>query len=143
MEIRQLAAFDAVVTTGSLSRAATVVKTSQPSVSKQIQMLEQSVGTQLFNRTGQGMRLTDAGEAVLPAVRDLLGFWSSWVDGLSRDRFAERNAGTRVWASDFTMSLSGFSAWLNELDGKLKNALGTHLELVSNESGNPDWAELE
>ncbi|MEM9480496.1 MAG: LysR family transcriptional regulator [Verrucomicrobiota bacterium] len=143
MEIRQLAAFEAVVTSGSLSRAATIVNTSQPSVSKQIQMLEQSVGTQLFQRTGQGMRLTEAGDAILPAVRDLLGFWSSWTEGLSCDRFAEQSAGTRVWASDFAMSLTGFFEWLNKLDSVVKDSSGIHLEIISNESGNPDWGELE
>lgn len=143
MEIRQLAAFDAVVESGSLSRAAAIVNTSQPSVSKQIQTLEQSVGTMLFDRTGQGMKLTEAGIAILPAVRELLSFWHQWTDRLSSDRFAERSAGTRIWVSDFAMSLRNFGEWLNMLDAAALKATGLNIEIVSNETGGPDWNELE
>lgn len=143
MEIRQLAAFDAVVETGSLSRAAIIVNTSQPSVSKQIQTLEQSVGTMLFDRTGQGMKLTEAGNAILPAVRELLSFWHQWTERLSSDRFAERSAGTRIWISDFAMSLQNFGEWLNKLDAAALKATGMNIEVISNETGGPDWNELE
>ena len=143
MEIRQLAAFDAVVESGSLSRAATIVNTSQPSVSKQIQTLEQSVGTQLFDRTGQGMRLTEAGNAILPAVRELLSFWRDWTDRLASDRFAERSAGTRIWISDFAMSLESFGDWINTLDEAVRAQTGGGIEVISNEAGGPDWGELD
>ncbi len=143
MEIRQLAAFDAVVESGSLSRAATIVNTSQPSVSKQIQTLEQSVGTQLFDRTGQGMRLTEAGNAILPAVRELLSFWRDWTDRLASDRFAERSSGTRIWISDFAMSLESFGDWINTLQDAVGNQTEGGIEVISNEAGGPDWGELD
>lgn len=51
MNQRQVEVFQAVMTTGTASRAAQILRISQPAVSKAIQELERSVGFALFFRT--------------------------------------------------------------------------------------------
>ena len=49
---------------GSLTRAAERLGIAQPSLSRQVRLLEQELGVTLFSRGARGMRLTDAGEAL-------------------------------------------------------------------------------
>ena len=72
MELRQLEVFRAVATTGSLSRAADTLHLAQPALSRQIKSLETSLGTALFVRTGRGMALTEAGQALLQQSTGLM-----------------------------------------------------------------------
>ena len=51
-----------IVRAGSLSKAAAILYVSQPSLSKYIQRLEKQVGTPLFDRSTNPMRLNDAGQ---------------------------------------------------------------------------------
>ena len=72
MEIKQLRTFLAVAAYGSVTRAAEKLHIVQPALSRQIQMLEDDLGTPLFQRVGHGMQLTDAGHLlVLRAKRAL------------------------------------------------------------------------
>lgn len=50
MKIRQIEAFHAFMTTGSVTKAATELNTSQPMISKLLSQLEQDVGFKLFER---------------------------------------------------------------------------------------------
>ncbi len=52
MDFRQLEAFVTVVSTGSMTAAARVLGTSQPTVTRLVQELENSVGFQLLTRNG-------------------------------------------------------------------------------------------
>lgn len=70
---RQLRAFLAIADTGSLGRAARVVNLTQPSLSRQLQAMEQRLGHRLFERGGKGMALTEAGTLMLPHARHLIG----------------------------------------------------------------------
>lgn len=76
MEIRQLEYFLAIAESGSMSKASTVLGIAQPSLSRQIRLLEQDLRVQLFYRHGRGIRLTEEGAqfraAVAPIIRDLL-----------------------------------------------------------------------
>ena len=47
------------------TRAAAALHVSQPALSQQVRQLEESLGAQLFDRTGRKTRLTDAGEVYL------------------------------------------------------------------------------
>lgn len=65
-----LRAFLSVAHAGSLSRAAQELGSSQPTLSRQMTLLESQVGSALFERTPRGLRLTEAGEALrIPAQR--------------------------------------------------------------------------
>ncbi|WP_112244660.1 LysR family transcriptional regulator [Kribbella monticola] len=72
MDLRLLRTFAAVARTGNVSAAAIELSTSQPAVTKQLQLLERRVGVSLFVRGRHGARLTAAGEALLPDALDLL-----------------------------------------------------------------------
>ena len=65
MEIHQLTYFVAVAETGNFSRAAERCNISQPSLSQQIQKLEQELGEALFERLPRKVVLTDAGRILL------------------------------------------------------------------------------
>jgi DNA-binding transcriptional LysR family regulator len=64
--------FVAVAETGNLSRAAEKLFIAQPPLSVQIRQLEEEMGTALFVRHPKGVRLTAAGESLLPEARYLL-----------------------------------------------------------------------
>ncbi|TWD81577.1 DNA-binding transcriptional LysR family regulator [Kribbella amoyensis] len=72
MDLRLLRAFATVARTGNYGVAASELSTSQPALTKQIQVLERRIGATLFVRGRQGARLTTAGEALLPDALDLL-----------------------------------------------------------------------
>lgn len=72
MEIHQLTYFVAVVETGSFSRAAERCNVAQPSLSQQIQKLEQELGEPLFDRLPRRVVLTDAGRSLLPRATSIL-----------------------------------------------------------------------
>lgn len=63
MEIHQLRYFVAVAELGSFTKAAQRCGVSQPSLSQQIQKLEQELGEQLLDRFGRSIRITEAGQA--------------------------------------------------------------------------------
>ena len=66
-----LRTFIAVVETGSMSEAAARIHRTQSATSLQIKRLEQTLGRPVFVRHGRGVRLTRAGEALLPVARDV------------------------------------------------------------------------
>jgi len=57
--------FNAVAQAGSLSKAALILGTSQPTLSRQIARLEQQLGITLFDRSTQGLRLSGAGSKLV------------------------------------------------------------------------------
>src|SRR4051794_28729996 len=63
MEMNQLRYMVAVARTGNFSRAAEHCNVAQPSLSQQIQKLEDELGERLFDRMKRQTRLTPAGEA--------------------------------------------------------------------------------
>lgn len=72
MELHQLRYVVAVARTGNFSRAAQSCHVSQPSLSQQVQKLEEELGERLFDRLRRHAKLTPAGERFLPrAVRIL------------------------------------------------------------------------
>lgn len=72
MEMQQLRYVVAVARTGTFSRAAEMCHVAQPSLSQQIQKLEEELGHRLFDRTRREAKLTPQGEAFLRrAVRIL------------------------------------------------------------------------
>lgn len=66
MELRQLRYFAKAAETLSFSHAANCMHIAQSSLSQQIKQLEDELGTQLFIRDSHSIRLTEAGEEMLP-----------------------------------------------------------------------------
>ena len=76
----QLQAFIAVAETLHFGRAAAILHTTQPPLSRSIQALEKSVGVPLLERTSRHVRLTRAGEAVVDEARYLVARWERIVE---------------------------------------------------------------
>ncbi|OZM77663.1 LysR family transcriptional regulator [Pseudonocardia sp. MH-G8] len=72
LELRLVRYFTSVAEHLNFGRAAAELHLAQPSLSRQIQRLEQRLGVRLLDRTPQGSRLTEAGEAFLPQAHALL-----------------------------------------------------------------------
>ena len=71
MDFKQLRAFLMVADTKNVTRAAEVLNLVQPAVSRQLHLLEEGIGAELFERERHGMVLTEAGETGgLRATRD-------------------------------------------------------------------------
>ncbi|MEB5838469.1 transcriptional regulator CynR [Pantoea dispersa] len=69
MLARHIRYFQAVAEHLSFTKAAAALHVSQPALSQLVRQLEESLGAQLFDRSGRATRLTDAGEAYLQYVR--------------------------------------------------------------------------
>ena len=65
MEIRNLITFTKVAETQSLSKAAKALGYAQSTVTMQMQQLEQELGTQLYERVGKQIRITQTGQEFL------------------------------------------------------------------------------
>ncbi|MEO3785532.1 LysR substrate-binding domain-containing protein [Actinocorallia sp. B10E7] len=72
LDLRLVRYFTVVAEHMNFARAAAALHVAQPSLSRQIQRLEDVLGTRLLERTTQGSSLTAAGEAFLPQARALL-----------------------------------------------------------------------
>ncbi|WP_046733660.1 LysR family transcriptional regulator [Streptomyces humi] len=73
MEVRTLQYFLAVAEERSFTRAAARCHVAQPAISRQIRGLERELGEALFERDSRTVRLSAAGEALLPHARTVTG----------------------------------------------------------------------
>lgn len=73
IDLRQLQALGAVAAEGSVSRAATRLGWSQPTVDYHLKNLDRLVGTELTSRSTRGSRLTTAGQLMLERGEEILG----------------------------------------------------------------------
>ena len=69
IELRHLRYFLAVAEANHFTRAATKLHVTQPTLSHQIRQLEGQLGLQLFDRVGRRVKMTAAGELLLPHAR--------------------------------------------------------------------------
>ncbi|WP_427025669.1 LysR family transcriptional regulator [Aureimonas ureilytica] len=72
LDLDQLRTFVAIVDTGSFTRAAEEVFKTQSAVSMQVRRLEERLGTDLFERSGRAVKLTEAGGRLLSYARRML-----------------------------------------------------------------------
>ncbi|CDX38075.1 LysR substrate binding domain protein [Mesorhizobium plurifarium] len=86
---RMLVMFEAVIQCGGVTRAATTMNVSQPSVTQTIRQLEEHIGVPLFDRTVRPLRLTEAGrllhEATYSGFNNIISAIDemSWLKGSS------------------------------------------------------------
>ncbi len=76
IEVHELQIFLAAAEEENFSAAARRLHLSQPAISFQIQALEQQLKTQLFQRTGRRIALTEAGRELLPMAREMVNLSS-------------------------------------------------------------------
>jgi DNA-binding transcriptional LysR family regulator len=65
LDVKQLRVLRAVAEHGSFSAAAEALSYTQPAISQQVAALEKQTGTTLVDRTSRGVRLTEAGLALV------------------------------------------------------------------------------
>lgn len=75
LDIRQLEAFAAVMSSGSITGAARLLDRSQPAVTRLIHELEAAAGYALFTRHGPRVAPTAEGFQLFEEVQQLLGDW--------------------------------------------------------------------
>jgi len=72
MELRHLRYFVAIAEAGTMAKAAERVFVTQSTLSHQLAQLEGEIGTDLFERIGRNLRLSDAGRTWLGHARGIL-----------------------------------------------------------------------
>ena len=130
---RQLAAFNAVARLGSVSRAASELHLTQPAVSIQLKLLEESAGAPLLEREGRGVRLSAAGEVMADYAARILDLWREAGDEMAAQRgvFSGTLRVGAVTTAEYLLPplLVAFAA-LNP-DVKVKLRVGNRDEIVS------------
>jgi DNA-binding transcriptional LysR family regulator len=110
MEIHQLESFVRVAEEGSITRAAEVMHLTQPAVTNHVRRLERELRVELFERTGRGVRLTPAGEALLDYARRSLGLLEEGRQALLD--LQEGTGGRLVLGVGVTTSIFHLPGWL-------------------------------
>lgn len=87
--IRQLEYFVSAASIGTFSGTAEQHRIAQPSVSEQINLLEQTLEMRLFTRTSRGLLLTDAGRQLLPLAEQALESVRAFAEWSRRLRSVE------------------------------------------------------
>lgn len=95
VDLRQLRYFSAVAEELHFSRAAERLHLDQPTLSRHIRRLEESLGVKLFDRTTRSVTLTEAGEVFLDKARAVLQAADTAVSA-TRDVASGRTGTLRV-----------------------------------------------
>jgi len=125
MDWDKLRIFHAVASAGSFTHAGQSLGLSQSAVSRQISALEDEISTPLFQRHARGLTLTDEGELLYSAVRDVLDRLASAEEALKNVHESPRGT-LKVTASH------GIGAYwlLPRLSGFLKEFPEVEVHLV-------------
>ena len=112
MELGELKVFVTVATEHSFSRAAIKLCRTQPAVSQAVRRLEEDLGELLFDRSTKSVKLTQAGDALLPEAIRLLRMADEAVATVrqlsQRDRAVLRIGGDEPDAHILLPALSTF-----------------------------------
>jgi DNA-binding transcriptional LysR family regulator len=114
MNLSWLEDFLAVAATGNFSRAADKRHMTQPAFSRRIRALEEWLGTDLFDRSEQPVRLTEAGQWFRKVAQDLLAQVAR-IPGEAR-AVTEAHATTLRFAATHVLSFSFMPEWLRGLE---------------------------
>jgi len=116
MNLLWLDDFLVLAETGNFSRAADERHLTQPAFSRRIRSLEEWLGTDLFDRSVQPAKLTEAGEWLRGAAHELLAHVAR-LPGEART-VAEANSSTLRLASTHALSFTFLPGWLRGLEAK-------------------------
>jgi len=70
--------FVRIVDAGSLSAAARLLQTTQPTISRRLKALEKSLGVRLLQRSTHAMKLTDDGMRCYARAKELIAGWQAF-----------------------------------------------------------------
>lgn len=122
----QMRSFLATAEEGSFSGAARVLRTTQPTISRQISGLEDALGVTLFERTARGPTLTETGRDLMDHVR-IMGETAALISTIATGHSQEVVGEVAVSATDLVSAavLPGL------LGGLRETAPGIHLRIIS------------
>jgi DNA-binding transcriptional LysR family regulator len=83
LTLRDLSILLAAVEAGSVSKAATRLRVSQPAISKTIAQLERAVGARLLIRSSRGIEPTEHGHAMIARIRAAIRELHAGVDSMN------------------------------------------------------------
>jgi LysR family transcriptional regulator, hypochlorite-specific transcription factor HypT len=126
MNLSWLDDFFALAASGSFSRAAEERHMTQPAFGRRIRALEEWLGTELFDRSGQPARLTAAGEWFRLVAQDMMGRVVR-LPGEAR-AIAEASSNALRFAATHALSFTFLTGWLQGLESRTR--VGT-ITLVS------------
>src|SRR5579859_4044761 len=89
MDLERIETFLLIARSGSVTRAARSLGLSQPALTERLRALERDLGAELFARTRRGVRLTDAGRALVPHAERAVGAIEEGRRSLDRLRHGE------------------------------------------------------
>ena len=97
LRIRQLKAYQAIVSTGSVTAAAELLSLTQPAVSRALAALESDLGFQLFDRRGRHLVHSDKGRRFYRMIESTLTGLDA-LPGIVEDIRMERGSPLRISA---------------------------------------------
>ena len=106
----QLDTFLKVADAGSFNRAAAALYITAPAVIKQINLLEQTVGVPLFDRSNRGLKLTPAGESLYKDAKLIIQFTEEAIERAHKAG-RQSEAVVRVGTSPMTPAQSLQELW--------------------------------
>jgi DNA-binding transcriptional LysR family regulator len=104
MDLNRLRYFCVIAETGSLRRAADLLRVSAPALSKAVKLLEAETGKKLIAPSGRGIVITDPGRALAERARGIL----RGVDELRGGLAARADAGRPVRIGSFEVFTTYF-----------------------------------
>jgi DNA-binding transcriptional LysR family regulator len=125
MDWDKLRIFHAAADAGSFTRAGETLNMSQSAVSRQVSSLEHELGTPLFHRHARGLILTEEGELLLRAARDI----TMKLENVRAKLVDSRGQPTGTLRVTTTVGLG--STWLTSRINEFIDVYpGIHLELI-------------
>lgn len=145
MEIRLLQSFLTVVQEGTITQAARVLHISQPALSKQIQDLEEEIGSPLIKRSNRTISLTEQGQFLYARAKEIISMVDSTIANLQEGK--ELSGKLRIGAaeSQYFFYLAQAFQKLSQLHAQIElEILSGHAEdlLVKLDQGQLDFAFL-
>ena len=135
LDVTRLRVIDAVARHGSVTAAARELHYSQPSVTHHLARLEAETGAQLLQRSGRGIRLTQAGQLLADRAAEIIG----------RIDAADAELSAHVGLTAGRVRLAGYASAIGSLVPRAVAALARRhpgLEISLTDTHPPDALEL-
>ena len=134
MTFHQLKIFETVAEHLNITTAARKIRISQPSISKQLRLLERECGLKLYVRSGQGIRVTDEGRlfqiAAKPVIEQMEELKRTFINRVAEKRAKSLTVGSTPSPAAFFLSavLKSFVELHPGVHPTLRTGLPEHME---------------